>query len=153
MLQAQHAPALPYAKAVGRPTRHWKLPSTIARHENGYSSLNKIIVISCRNPVFTCQFHPCIHVSSFYLSFCVLKMKSRTSCKFLSYYTNYTIPCVGNSPVKGDFCYQRGILHGNTSANRDYWCRESKKSDTYIWRAQDVDWPILCRPCCAYLTP
>ena len=72
--------------------------------------------------------------------------------EFLSYYTNYTIPCVGNSPVKGDFCYQRGILHGNTSANRDYWCGESRKSDTYIWRAQDVDRPILCRPCCVYLT-
>ena len=71
--------ALPYAKVVGRPPRHWKLPSTIAWHENGYSSLNKIIVISCRNSVFNCQFHPFLHVSSFYLSFCVLKMKSRTS--------------------------------------------------------------------------
>ena len=28
--------------------------------------------------------------------------------------------CVGNSPVKGDFCYQRRILHGNTTAYRDY---------------------------------
>ena len=68
-------------------------------------------------------------------------------------YTNYTIPCVGNCPVKGDFCYQRGILHGNTTANRDYSCGESRKSDTYLWRAQGVDRRILCRPCCAYITP
>ena len=83
----QYVPVLPYAKVVGRPPRHWKLPSTIARHENVYStssvkiiiSLNKIIVILCRKTVFNCQFHPFIHVSSFYLSFCVLKMKSHTS--------------------------------------------------------------------------
>ena len=37
--------ALPYAKVIGRPPRHWKLPSTIAWHENGYNSLNKVIVI------------------------------------------------------------------------------------------------------------
>ena len=77
-LQAQQAPVLPYAKEVGCPPRHCELPSTITRHENGYStssvkiiiSLNKIIVISCRKTVFNCQFHPFIHVSSFYLSFC-----------------------------------------------------------------------------------
>ena len=87
LLQAQQAPVLPYAKVVGRPPRHCKLPSTIARHENGFStssvkiiiSVNKIIVISCRKTVFNCQFHPFITVSSFYLGFCVLKMKSRTS--------------------------------------------------------------------------
>ena len=87
LLQAQQAPVLPYAKVVGRPPQHCKLPSTIARPENGYStssvkiiiSVNKIIVISCRKTVFNCQFHPFINVSSFYLSFCVLKMKSRTS--------------------------------------------------------------------------
>ena len=81
LLQAQQAPVLPYAKVVGRPPRHCKLSSTIARHENGHStssvkiiiSLNKIIVISCRKTVFNCQFHPFIHVSSFYLSFLYFK--------------------------------------------------------------------------------
>ena len=68
----------------------------------------------------------------------------------MSYYTNYTIPCVGNGPVKGDFSYQRGILQGNTSANHDYWCGESRKSDTYLWRAKDVDRRRLC---CAFVTP
>ena len=38
LLQTQQAPALPYAKVVGRPPRHWNLTSTIARHENGYST-------------------------------------------------------------------------------------------------------------------
>ena len=176
LLQAQQAPVPPYGKVVGRPPRHCKLPSTIARHENGYStssvniiiSVNKIIVISCRKTVFNCQFHPFINVSSFYLSFLCFKNEiahflnidrteiSADFCKTLSkdnqsalirritsnftcrhsiniktlqvfvfempyyMYTNYTIPCVGNCPVKGDFCYQRGILHGNKTANRDY---------------------------------
>ena len=69
LLQAQQAPALPYTKEVGRPPRHWKLPNTIARHENGYSSLNKIILISCRKHVFNCQFHPFILILSKFLCF------------------------------------------------------------------------------------